>query len=120
MNGPLKFLTACKILPLLDLLAKFKRVLACLLVLPNFCIARELTKQIFYFCSCLQKNCSARHARECLQRPFVTPTRQGSFLIKIFWRRLLEYGGVGGGSSTQKVQGSKGSWGMLWKETVEI
>ena len=29
MNGPLKFLTARKILPLLDLLAKFKRVLAC-------------------------------------------------------------------------------------------
>ena len=28
-NGPLKFLTARKILPLLDLLAKFKRVLAC-------------------------------------------------------------------------------------------
>ena len=28
MNGPLKFLTARKILPLLDLLAKFKRVLA--------------------------------------------------------------------------------------------
>ena len=30
MNGALKFLTACKILPLLDLLAKFKGVLACL------------------------------------------------------------------------------------------
>ena len=29
MNGPLKFLTARKILPLLELLAKFKRVLAC-------------------------------------------------------------------------------------------
>ena len=29
VNGPLKFLTARKILPLLDLLAKFKRVLAC-------------------------------------------------------------------------------------------
>ena len=29
MNGPLKFLTARKILPLLDLLAKFKRVFAC-------------------------------------------------------------------------------------------
>ena len=29
MNGSLKFLTARKILPLLDLLAKFKRVLAC-------------------------------------------------------------------------------------------
>ena len=30
MNGPLKVLTACKILPLLDLLAKFKRVLGML------------------------------------------------------------------------------------------
>ena len=29
MKGPLKFLTARKILPLLDFLAKFKRVLAC-------------------------------------------------------------------------------------------
>ena len=36
MNGPLKFLTAHKILPLLDLLAKFKRVLACSCS-PNFC-----------------------------------------------------------------------------------
>ena len=59
MNGPLKFLTARKILPLLDLLAKFKRVLACSCS-PNFC-------------SCSQKNRSARDARECSQRPFVTP-----------------------------------------------
>ena len=72
MNGPLKFLTARKILPLLDLLAKFKRVLACSCS-PNFCVARKLAKQIFYFCSCSQKNRSARHARECSQRPFVTP-----------------------------------------------
>ena len=41
MNGPLKLLTAHKILPVLNLLAKFKR---------------------------------ARHAREYLQRPFVTPS----------------------------------------------
>ena len=54
MNGPLKFLTARKILPLLDLLAKFKRVLACSCS-PNFCVARQLAKQIFYFCSCSQK-----------------------------------------------------------------
>ena len=73
MNGPLKFLTARKILPLLDLLAKFKRVLACSCS-PNFCVARRLAKQIFYFCSCSQKNRSARHARECSQRPFVTPS----------------------------------------------
>ena len=72
MNGPLKFLTACKILPLLDLLAKFKRVLACSCS-PNFCVARKLAKQIFYFCSCSQKNRSARHACECSQRPLVTP-----------------------------------------------
>ena len=36
MTGPLKFLTAGKILPLLDLLAKFKRLLACSCS-PNFC-----------------------------------------------------------------------------------
>ena len=46
VNGPLKFLTARKILPLLDLLAKFKRVLACSCS-PNFCVARKLAKQIF-------------------------------------------------------------------------
>ena len=72
MNGPLKFLTARKTLPLLDLLAKFKRVLASSCS-PNFCVARKLAKQFFYFCSCSQKNRSARHARECSQRPFVTP-----------------------------------------------
>ena len=36
INGPLKFLTARKILPLLDLVAKFKRVLACSCS-KNFC-----------------------------------------------------------------------------------
>ena len=46
MNGPLKYLTARKILPLLDLLAKFKRVLACSCS-PNFCVARKLAKQFF-------------------------------------------------------------------------
>ena len=46
MNGPLKFLTARKILPLLDLLAKFKRVLA-FSCSPNFGVARKLAKQIF-------------------------------------------------------------------------
>ena len=40
MNGPLNFLTARKILPLLDLLAKFKRMLACSCS-PNFCVARK-------------------------------------------------------------------------------
>ena len=32
-----------------------------------------LTNQFFHICSCSQKNRSARHARECSQRPFVTP-----------------------------------------------
>ena len=64
-------LTARKILPLLDLLGKFKRVLACSCS-PNFCVARKLAKHIFYFCSCSQKHRSARHARECSQRPLVT------------------------------------------------
>ena len=54
MNGPWKFLTARKILPLLDVLAKFKGVLA-YSCSPNFCVARKLAKQIFYFCSCSQK-----------------------------------------------------------------
>ena len=70
MNGPLKFLTARKILPLLDLLAKFKRVLACSCS-PNFCVARKLTKQIFYFCLCSQKNRSARHARKDHSSPLI-------------------------------------------------
>ena len=53
MNGPLKFLTARKILPLLDLLAKFERVLAC---------------------SCAPKFCSCSHARflVSIARNFVT------------------------------------------------
>ena len=72
MNGTWKFLTARQNLPLLDLLAKFKRVLACSCS-PSFCVARKLAKQIFYFCSCSQKNSSAQHVCECSQRPFVTP-----------------------------------------------
>ena len=40
-----------------------------------------LAKQIFYFCSCSQKNRSARHARECSQRPFVTPLYKRSVHI---------------------------------------
>ena len=55
MNGPLKFLTARKILPLLDLLAKFKRVLAC---------------------SCSQNFCSCSQARflVSIARNFVNPS----------------------------------------------
>ena len=54
MNGPWKFLTARKILPLLDMLAKFKRVLA-YSCSPNFCVARKLAKQIFLFLLVLAK-----------------------------------------------------------------
>ena len=52
---PLKFLTARKILPLLDLLAKFKRVFAC---------------------SCSQNFCSCSHARllVSIARNFVNPS----------------------------------------------
>ena len=39
-----------------------------------------LAKQILYLYSCSQKNRGARHARECSQRPFVTPTRDGLFV----------------------------------------
>ena len=55
MNGPLKFLTARKILPLLDLLSKFKRVLAC---------------------SCYQNFCSCLRARflVSIARDFVDPS----------------------------------------------
>ena len=70
MNGPLKFLTARKILPLLNVLAKFKRVLACFLQL----LASSQSK-VFISARACKKNRSARHARECSQRPFVTPIR---------------------------------------------
>ena len=80
MNGPLKFLTARKILPLL---AKFIRVLACSCS-PNFCIARKLAKQIFYFCSCSQKNRSAWHARKCSQRPFITPNCHCQYYYPVY------------------------------------
>ena len=65
MNGPLKFLTARKILPLLDLLAKFKRVLAC--------FARKLAKQFFFLLVLAKKSQCSACSRECSQRPFVTP-----------------------------------------------
>ena len=68
----INILTARKILPLLDLLTKFNECSRS----PNFCVARKLAKQIFYFCSSSQKNRSVRHARECSQRPFVTPSLQ--------------------------------------------
>ena len=54
MSGPLKFLTARKILPLLDLLAKFKRVLACSFS-PNFCSCSQARKAHFLFLLVLAK-----------------------------------------------------------------
>ena len=54
MNGPLKFLNARKILPLLDLLAKFKRVLACSWS-PNFCSCSQARKANFLFLLVLAK-----------------------------------------------------------------
>ena len=55
MTGPLQFLTTRKILPLLDMLAKFKRVLACL---------------------CSQSFCSCSQARflVSIARNFVNPS----------------------------------------------
>ena len=50
MNGPLKFLTARKILPLLDLLAKFKRVLACSCS-QNFNLQLLACSLSFQYCS---------------------------------------------------------------------
>ena len=72
MNGPLKFLTARKILPLLDLLAKFKRLLACSCS-QIFALLASSHNKFFNSARARQKNRSARHSRECSQRPFVTP-----------------------------------------------
>ena len=60
INGPLKFLTARKILPLLDLLAKFKRVLACSCS-PDFLRCSQARKANFLFLLLLAKKsqCSA-------------------------------------------------------------
>ena len=60
MNGPLKFLTARKMLPLLNLLAKFKQVLACSCS-PNFCSCLQARKANFLFLLVLAKKlpCSA-------------------------------------------------------------
>ena len=89
MNGPLKFLTARKILPLLDLLAKFKRVLACSCS-PNFCVARKLAKQ-FYFCSCSQKKSQFSACSRMLTKTIRHPLRTGppGVLNKVlYWEAL--------------------------------
>ena len=85
MNGPLKFLTARKILPLLDLQNLNECSLACA---PQiFALLASSQSNFFYFCSCSQKIRRARHARECSQRPFVTPVLNQLFLE---WLRLYE------------------------------
>ena len=70
MNGPLKVLTARKISPLLDLLAKFKRVLICSCY-SNFCVARKAN---FSFLLVLAKKsqCSAcsRMLAKTIRHPF--------------------------------------------------
>ena len=72
MDGPLKFLTARKILPLLDLLAKFKQVLACSCS-PNFALL-EARKANFLFLLVLAKKsqCSAcsRMLAKTIRHPY--------------------------------------------------
>ena len=78
MNGPLKFLTDRKILPLLDLLAKFKRVLACSRS-PNFC-------------SCAQSRFLVSTARNFVNPSLVAregDTRASFFLAPTSSKRLL-------------------------------
>ena len=68
MNGPLKFLTARKILPLFDFLAKFKRMLACSCS-PNF--LRCSQSKFFISAPARKKNRSARHARKDHSSPLL-------------------------------------------------
>ena len=56
MNGPLNFLIARIILPLLDLLAEFKRMLACSCSRQIFAVARKLA-----FLSVLLEFCKSSH-----------------------------------------------------------
>ena len=59
MNGPLNFLTAHKILPLLDLPAKFKRVLACSCS-QIFALLASSQSKFFISARARKKNRSAR------------------------------------------------------------
>ena len=81
MNGPLKFLTARKILPLLDLLAKFKRVLACSCS-PNFCSCSQARKANFLFLLVLAKKIAVlgmlANARKDHSSPLVVSMQQNS------------------------------------------
>ena len=92
MNGPLKFLTARKILPLLDLLAKCKRLLAC------------LCSQIFALLASSQRNffISARarkkvavlgmlaNARKDHSSPLVVSMRQNSHGFKLLIYHVIK------------------------------
>ena len=104
MNGPLKFLTARKILPLLNLLAKFKRVLACSCS-SNFCVARKLAKQIFI---------SAR-ARTGSPSALCVGSGFRGHLVE-FGRSILE--SLGYYLIPNKCKNLKDSWGRLWVSCV--
>ena len=104
MNGPLKFLTVRKVLPLLNLLAKFKRVLACSCS-SNFCVARKLAKQIFI---------SARARTDSLSAPCVGWGFRGNLVE--FGRSILE--SLGYYLMPNKCKNLKDSWGRLWVSCV--
>ena len=90
INGPLKFLTARKILPLLDLLAKFKRVLACSCS-PNFCVARKFAKQFCLFLLVLAKKSQFSACSRMLTKTIRHPLRTGppGVLNKVlYWEAL--------------------------------
>ena len=87
MNGPLKFLTARKILPLLDLLAKFKPS-ARLLVLPKCLCCLQAHKANFLFLLMLAKKsqCSA------YSRMLAMTIRHPYYNGVAFSTELLEWG----------------------------
>ena len=81
MNGPLKFLTARKILPLLDLFAKFKPS-ARLLVLPKFLRCSKARKANFLFLLVLAKKsqCSQMLAKT-IRHPYMTNSLSVQFIL---------------------------------------
>ena len=85
MNGPSKFLTARKILPLLDLLAKFKQVLVCKCS-PNFCSCSQARKAKFLFLLVLAKKsqCSAcsRMLAKTIRHPLISSRLPNTYFLK--------------------------------------
>ena len=79
MNGPLKFLTARKILPLLDLFEKFKRVLACSCS-PNFLALLASSQSKFFICARARKKIAVlgmlAYARKDHSSPLTGISRQ--------------------------------------------